>query len=64
VARLPNATEGEGVKDELMAKEHEKVMEKWEDDLLSSAGFVVYDQTVKEAFAEAVGEESQEVKGS
>jgi len=54
----------EQVKKELMDKEHQKVMEKWEDDLLRSAGFVVYDQTIKEVLAEAVAKEAPRVKGS
>jgi hypothetical protein len=36
-----------------MKKEHQKVMAKWEDDLLRSARFVVYDQALKEVLAEA-----------
>ncbi len=54
----------EQVKKELMDKEHEKVMEKWEDDLLRSAGFVVYDQTTKEVLAEAVAKEPSKATGS
>ena len=54
----------ERVKEDLMGKEHEKVMDKWEDDLLKSAGFVVYDQALKEALAETAVEETREVKGS
>ncbi len=42
----------EVVKKRLRDKEHEKVMEKWEDELLKSAGFIVFDQTIKEFFAE------------
>ena len=38
----------------LMEKEHRKVMVNWQDDLLRSAGFAVYDQTLKEVLAEAV----------
>jgi parvulin-like peptidyl-prolyl isomerase len=41
----------EAVKRELMVKEHQKVMEKWEDDLLRSAGFVVYEGNLQEALA-------------
>ena len=48
----------EQVKEDLMSKEHEKVMVNWEDDLLKSAGFVVYDQALKEVLAEA--EKSQD----
>jgi hypothetical protein len=36
-----------------MEKDHQKVMVKWEDDLLRSARFVVYDQTLKEVLTEA-----------
>jgi hypothetical protein len=36
-----------------MKKEQQKVMAKWEDDLLRSARFVVYDQALKEVLAEA-----------
>jgi parvulin-like peptidyl-prolyl isomerase len=42
----------EVVKKHLMEKKHEKVMEKWEDELLKSAGFMVFDQTIKEVLAE------------
>ena len=42
-----------------MDKEHQKVMEKWEDDLLRSAGFVVYDQVLKEAQAETAAKEGK-----
>ena len=53
------------VKDDVMNKEHQKVMEKWEDGLLNSAGFVVYDKVLKEAIAETTTtKESQESKGS
>jgi parvulin-like peptidyl-prolyl isomerase len=40
------------VKKDLMGKEHQKVMEHWEDNLLKSAGFVVYDQTIRQVLAE------------
>jgi len=42
----------EQVKMELMDQEHQQVMGKWEDDLLKSVGFTVYDQILKEALAE------------
>jgi hypothetical protein len=42
----------EMVKKDLMDKKHEKVMEKWEDELLKSAGFRFYDQTIKDVLAE------------
>ncbi len=54
----------ERVKQNLMDKEHEKVMEKWEDDLLRSTGFVVYGQTIKEVLAELVAKEPPKLKGS
>jgi hypothetical protein len=54
----------ERVKQNLMDKEHEKVMEKWEDNLLRSAGFIVYDQTIKEVLAELVAKEPPKLKGS
>ena len=54
----------EQVKQNLMDREHEKVMEKWEDDLLRSAGFVVYDQTTEEVLAEAVAKEPSKATGS
>ncbi len=38
----------EQVKRNLMEKEHQKVMVNWEDDLLRSSGFVVYDQALME----------------
>jgi hypothetical protein len=41
----------EEVKRDLMVKEHQKVMEKWEDDLLRSAGFVVYEAALEQALA-------------
>jgi hypothetical protein len=41
----------EEVKRDLMAKEHQKVMEKWEDDLLRSAEFVVYEAALEQALA-------------
>jgi hypothetical protein len=50
----------EMVKKDLVDKKHEKVMEKWEDELLKSAGFRVYDQTIKDALAE----EPQKLKAS
>lgn len=52
----------ERVKEDLMDQEHQKIMENWEDDLLKSAGFVVYDQTLKEVLAET--EEHPDIKGS
>jgi peptidyl-prolyl cis-trans isomerase D len=52
----------EQVKQDLMNKEHQKVMENWEDNLLKSAGFVVYDQTLKEMLVET--EKSQNLEGS
>ncbi len=52
------------VKKNLTDKEHEKVMVKWEDDLLRSAGFLIYDQVLKEALAETVEKEGREVRGS
>ncbi len=42
----------EMVKKDLMDKEHEKVMEKWEDELLKSAGFIAFDKTIREFLAE------------
>ncbi len=42
----------EQVKQGLMEKEHQEVMENWEDDLLQSSGFVVYEEILKEALAE------------
>ena len=45
-----------------MNKEHQKVMVNWEDDLLKSAGFVVYDQALKEVLSEA--EKSQDLTES
>lgn len=51
------------VKRELMVKEHQKVMEKWEDDLLRSAGFVVYEGNLQEALAKEPTREPTEVRG-
>lgn len=45
-----------------MDQEHQKVMENWENGLLKSSGFVVYDQTLKEVLAET--EERPDIKGS
>ena len=42
----------EQVKEDLMNKKHQKVMVNWEDDLLKSAGFVVYDQALKKVLTE------------
>jgi parvulin-like peptidyl-prolyl isomerase len=52
------------VRRDLMDKEHENVMVKWEDDLLRSAGFLIYDQVLEEALAEKVAKEKQKVKES
>ncbi len=56
----------EVVKTDLQAKEHHTVMEKWEDDLLKSDGFVVYEQTLEEVLAEGSAEtgDSQKIRGS
>jgi len=54
----------ERVKKELRGKKHEAVMGNWEDDLLKSAGFVVYKEPLKEALAEFSAKDSPEVKGS
>ncbi len=54
----------EAAKKDLMDKKHEKVMENWEDDLLRSAGFLIYDKALKEALAEGVTKEKQKVKES
>jgi hypothetical protein len=43
----------EQVKSNLMEKEHQKVMVNWEDDLLRSSGFVVYDQALREVLTGA-----------
>jgi hypothetical protein len=40
------------VKDDLHAAKHQKVMENWEDLLLKSAGFKIYDQILEETLAE------------
>jgi parvulin-like peptidyl-prolyl isomerase len=53
----------EQVKKDYKDKEHQKVMEKWEDDLLRSAGFVVYDQVLEE-LAEAEAKEEEKLKES
>jgi parvulin-like peptidyl-prolyl isomerase len=54
----------EAVKKDLMDKKHGKVMVDWEDDLLRSAGFLIYDKVLKEALAESVTKEKQKVKES
>jgi parvulin-like peptidyl-prolyl isomerase len=46
----------EEVKKDLMAKEHQKVMERWEDDLLKSVEFVIYGNTLKEMIPDVVVE--------
>jgi parvulin-like peptidyl-prolyl isomerase len=43
----------EKVKEDLYAGEHQKVMENWEDELLQSAGFVLYDQVLEDLLAES-----------
>jgi len=45
------------VKQDLMEKEHQKVMVNWEDDLLKSAGFTLYEKPLKELLAAEEGEE-------
>jgi parvulin-like peptidyl-prolyl isomerase len=45
----------EKVKEDLYAGEHQKVMDNWEDELLQSAGFVLYDQVLEELLAETKG---------
>jgi parvulin-like peptidyl-prolyl isomerase len=50
------------VKKDLMVKEHQKVMEKWEDDLLRSAGFVVYEGNLQEALAKEPTREPTEAE--
>jgi len=53
------------VKNDLMDNKHENVMENWEDDLLKSAGFVIYDKALKDVTAKLVSDdEPHEVKGS
>lgn len=47
----------EKVKKDLHAGEHQKVMENWEDELLQSAGFVLYDQVLEELLAETKASE-------
>jgi parvulin-like peptidyl-prolyl isomerase len=42
----------EKVKEDLYAGEHEKVMENWEDELLQTAGFKIYDRILEEMLAE------------
>jgi peptidyl-prolyl cis-trans isomerase D len=42
----------EQVKEDLHADKHQKVMENWEDELLQSAGFMLYDQVLEELLAE------------
>jgi hypothetical protein len=54
----------ERVKQDLMHKEHQKVMKNWEDDLLKSAGFVIYDQILEEVLAEGISKEQQKQKGA
>jgi parvulin-like peptidyl-prolyl isomerase len=54
----------EQVKKDLIAKEHQKVMEGWEDDLLESAGFAIYDQALEEALAEGMPGEQRKSRGT
>jgi parvulin-like peptidyl-prolyl isomerase len=42
----------EKVKKDLYTKEHEGIMESWEDNLLKSAGFVIYGRPLQEMLAE------------
>lgn len=49
----------EQVRTDLMSQEHEKVMEKWEDNLLRSAGFEIYDEPFKQVLAEVSAEPEQ-----
>ena len=42
----------EKVKEDLHAKEHQKVMVNWEDELLQTAGFKIYDRILEEMLAE------------
>jgi hypothetical protein len=42
----------EKVKEDLYAGEHQKVMENWEDELLQTAGFKIYDRILEEMLAE------------
>jgi parvulin-like peptidyl-prolyl isomerase len=60
---IPFEEAKEQVKRDLMVKEHKKVMEKWEDDLLKSAGFVVYEGNLQEALAKEPTREPTEVRG-
>jgi parvulin-like peptidyl-prolyl isomerase len=46
----------EAVREDLRETKHQKVMERWEDELLQSAGFVVYDESLEEMMAEAPAE--------
>jgi parvulin-like peptidyl-prolyl isomerase len=54
------------VRGDLHNKEHQKVMESWENDLLESEGFIVYDQALEDMLAEASAgaEASQKPRGS
>lgn len=54
----------EQVKKDLMVKEHQKVMQGWEDEILKSAGFAIYDQAFKEVLAEAESKELRKADGS
>ena len=42
----------EKVKEDLYAGEHQKVMENWEDELLQTAGFKIYDRILEELLTE------------
>ena len=52
----------EQVKQDLLAKEHEGIMENWEDNLLKSAGFAIYDKPLRELLAK--NQEPQNTEGS
>lgn len=56
----------EQVKKDIMKREHREVMKTWEDDLMKSAGFTVYDENLMEAMTEASAgtEVSKTTKGS
>jgi len=40
------------VQQDLYAKKHQGIMENWEDNLLNSAGFIIYDKPLQELLAE------------
>ncbi len=61
--KIPFQEIKEEVKKDLMKEEHQKVMERWEDDLLRSIGYVVYEKPLKEVLEELINKKKEEKNG-